>query len=315
MRDLSWKASRYNLFLLVNIAVYLLLSAFFFQKSMFDGGGSDGFYSQIFYVVNVGEWSTSPLYPVHLLRFLVVSPFYYLHVNGVNPIFEAALILMFLMPVLAIKFGSKRVYSQALFIYLPILFSYRSVLVMCSISYLFICLYGCKRRYWMLFLSMLLANLSSGVVLPWVLIALLNIKDLSQKYKVIWFVALGAVVVLGFSISHKVGFFFGEHAAGESVLSRSTFYVSILNEQYLRLALYSLLFLAWFVIGLASINVKPFPTQLFCFYFPAFVTFFFEGLGLISFLIPMIWFYMGIRPPFNYCNVPRRKGVSNALAL
>ncbi len=296
MNQPDWKVSRYTLFLSANILAYLLLSMFVFQKSMFSAGDADGFYSQIFYVANEGSWSTSPLYFVHLLRFFAVSPFYYLYVNGFHPFFESVLILVFLMPVLTARFGARQFFGQAFFVYLPLLFSYRSVLVMCSISYLFICLYGGKRSYLMLVASMFLANLSSGVVLPWLLITLMNIKSLSRRYKYIRIAALCVVVVLGFSVLQKIGFFLNEYSSGNSILERSTFYVSILNGQYARFAVYSALLMAWFVISLAKIRYQSFSMHLYTFYIPVFITFFFEGLGLISFLIPILWFFVGVRP-------------------
>lgn len=288
--------SKFNLFLIGNIAFYLAICAFFIQKSMFAEGEGDGFYSQIQHIVSGASWSTSPLYLVHLLRFFVVSPFYYVYVNGYGEFVESILILLFLLPVVIARFGGRRVWWQVLFIYLPLLFSYRAVLVMCSISYLFICLYGDKRSYLKLLISMLLANLSSGVVLPWVMIAFLNYRLLFSRYRFVRPIAIVAIAALGFSVVHKIGFFFGEDSSGPSFMERNTFYVSIVNEQYLRFVVYLTLFLAWLGIGLCKVRFWAFPDNLYLFYVPAFFTLFFEGLGLVSFLIPIAWFYMAVRP-------------------
>lgn len=291
--------SKYNILLFANICVYLFLSAFVFPKSMFDGAGHDGFYNQIFHVAEGEVSHASPLYPVHLLRYLVVSPFYYLHTNGYPQIIEAFLVLIFLLPVLTAKFGNKKVYGQVIFVYLPILFSYRSVLAMCSISYLFICLYGDRKNNFRLLLSLFLANLSSGVVLAWVLIVVANIKCLAQRYKYVRVAFLLAIVVLGFSITQKADFFYNEFSSGITLFERSTFYVSIINEQYLRFTVYSLLLVAWLIISLAKIEFRSFSWRLYSFYLPMFIAFFFEGIGLISFIIPLAWFFMGVRPPIK----------------
>jgi len=296
MTGFKWKIDKYNFLLIANITTYLLISIFLIHKSMFDGGVDDGFYRQMEYVVDSGGWSTSPLSLVHLLRFIIISPFYFLYANGYSSIFEAILVLIFLMPILTIKFGKKRPYTTAFLVFLPLLFSYRTVLVMCAIAYLFICLYDRKKRYALFSLSMLLANLSSGVILPWVLIVFMNISNLASRYKFIRLLSVVAAIVLSYSVFQKYDFFFGEYSVSESLIERSTFYVSIINEQYFRFFAYIALFIAWIVISLAKINSKSFSMGLYSFYLPMFMTLFFEGLGLISFLIPVIWFYVGIRP-------------------
>lgn len=315
MKVYRWKISRYSLFFLANLVVYLVICAFVIQKGMFIEGESDGFYSQVQHIASGASWSTSPLYLVHLLRFFVVSPFYYVYVNGYSEFFESILILLFLLPVITARFDGRRVLWQVVFIYLPLFFSYRAVLVMCAMSYLFICLYGDKRSYLKLLVSMLLANLSSGVVLPWVIIAFLNSKLLFGRYKFVRPIAMAAIVVLGFSIMHKIGFFFGEHSSGPSLMERNTFYVSIVHEQYLRLLVYLTLLFAWLGIGLCKVKFSTFPDNLYLFYVPAFFTLFFEGLGFVSFLIPIAWFYMAVRPVSTYLKRGSPKGLGRLLGV
>jgi hypothetical protein len=262
---------------------------------MFDAGVLDGFYNQMYYIANGATFSTSPLYLVHLLRFIVVSPFYYCYINGVNVFFETVLLLMFLLPVVTASFKGRQFYAQILFLYLPIFFSYRSVLVMCAMAYLFICLYGDKKSYLLLIFSALLANLSSGVVVPWVLIAFMNIKELSNDYRFVRVIAALVIIVLGFSIFQKIGFFFYESGGSGGFWERNTFWVSIKNEQYFRFLFYFLLVSIWFWITLCKIYFASFSMKMYSFYLPMIVTFFFEGLGLVSFIIPIFWFFVGIK--------------------
>ena len=160
--------------------------------------------------------------------------------------------------------------------------------------------------------SMFLANLSSGVVLPWLLITFMNIKNLSRRYEYIQVAATAIVVLLGFSVSQKIGFFLNEYSAGNTIIGRSTFYVSFVNEQYARLALYIMLLLSWLIISLAKLRYKSFSMHLYSFYLPVIVTFFFEGLGLVSFLIPILWFFMGVRPSKTRFQLRGSSGISGA---
>lgn len=286
-------SDRFTVLLWVNVIAFLIVSGLFIPKGMFSGGESDGFYAQMFHVI--GEDSrSSPLYWVHMARFWAVSPFFAAHVHNILPLLEAVLMVFFLLPVLTVKFGEKRPYFQVLFVYLPLLFSFRSVLVMCAIAYLFICLYGSERSYIRLGFSALLANLSSGVVLPWLIIAMLCRKRLARFYRFFNLIVLVAIVLLAFSVVQKFDFFFGSASQGGSLIERNTFSVSLANQQYLRLGLYTSLLLAWFLIVLNCFFSRQFRSTFSVFFLPIVVTPLLEGLGFVSFLIPICWYFMGV---------------------
>jgi hypothetical protein len=130
------------------------------------------------------------------------------------------------------------------------------------------------------------------------MISFLNSRLLFDRYKFVRPIAIVAIIVLGFSISHKIFFFFGEDSVGPSFIERSTFYVSFMQEQYLRLFVYISLFLG----GAGILFVLAYYRRggsLLYFYLPVLFTIPFEGLGLVSFLIVIIWFYLGVRPAYS----------------
>ena len=296
--------SRYSLFLWVNIVIYLVIAGLLLPKGMFSGGELDGFYIQMLHVVTE-RGADNPLYVVHLFRFLVVSPFYWIYASGYSSFLEAVLMVLFLYPVLTARFARHIPYLQAFYVYLPLIFSFRTVLVMCAMAYLFICLYGVGKSYRKLTLSALLANLSSGVILPWILIVVAYHRPMFRIYPAIRIVVIAAVALLTFSILQKLDFFFGlggQLGGGESLLGRNTFAVSAQHEQYARLAVYIGLLLLWLYIMLLCTVQRRYREHFFWFMAPVGLLSLVEGLGFVSFLIPMLWFLMGIRP--NFCVPP-----------
>lgn len=283
---------RSYLVILPCLLVYCIL-AFFVNKSMFDGGYSDGFYAQVAfafsYMTEGGGFH--PLYVVHIMRLFIVLPFYLIDLLELPHLLESLTILLYMYPVY--KYSPVVGYrlTQLLYLILPFIFSYRTILVMCSISYLYICLNSPKPRYALFLFSALLANLSSGVILPWILIVLLKGRVVYGQYKksliVFVFAAAGFLV----SVLHKIQHFFIKSGVShdETFLSNNTFYVSVVFEQYDRLIIYSLLAILLFLLMMIYLYYSSSRLYGMAFLLGALPTLLFEGVGLVSFMIVFTW--------------------------
>ena len=293
---------KYDIWLASNIFLFLLLNLYL-RKEMFSAGDSDGFFIDL-QATKSFSWGTMEylLELVHILRFVVAYPFLWLFENGFHPVFESILLLGCMFPVLTAEFGGKKHLAQALFIYLPYFISYRSVLVACAIAYLFILLFSSKRSSYLLWASALFANLSSGVVMGWLLIVLVNRRELMQRFKLLWLLVAAMALSLSFSISQKLNFFSETAKTTDSAngaveaFMRNTVIVSYQNQQYARLVTYCLAILLLFVIFLHGMMQARRSRSSLKFFVCSVPGLFMEGLSVMAFVIPILWFYLGIRP-------------------
>lgn len=286
-----------NAFIIASCCVFVLV-ANACGLTMFDSSKPDGFYSQMVYVSKIfdGGGDLDPLYFVHLARLLVVSPFYFANVQGLPEYFEAVIYILYLMPVLSSSVFKSIGALRVVFIFVPVFLSYRTALGMCAMSYIFIIISLPDRRFLLFGMSALLANLSSGLVLSWALIILFNSKIFYQRYKKLWPVFL--VVFLGFigSVIHKVEYMLTSSGikVNGNPIERSTVIVSFLEGNYARFFVYSMIMMLLFCIFMAKLYFPSISRQYVIFFVPAVINCFFEGIGLMSYLFVLVWFFYSL---------------------
>jgi hypothetical protein len=311
----------YGIWVLIHAGIFVALASLM-GRQMFEEesrAGADAFFYQIQNVLTLleggstAEWFESPLLLVHAVRFAITSPFYLVQQAGWGSSAEALLMLPFMLPVLLARFGGRRRFIQALFVYTPLILSFRSVLTACSIAYLFMLLYADRPRKGAGLFSMVLANLSSAAVLCWILIAATHGKELVSRMRLrVWPVALFVVALLslGASLDEKLrglaeggeGYEQQTNAAGGgegglvALLSRNTIYVSLSEGQYGRAAVYLALLLAVALIVGHLLLSRGISRSMKLFFMCAIPAFLVEGLGVVAFLFPVLWYLCGVRP-------------------
>lgn len=286
----------------LNVSLTLALSyllADIFSQGMFSGSFNDGFYRQMVFLSDGGISFDNPLHLVHLLRLVVVFPFFVLHSMDYPVFFQAILISLYILPIVMYGRNSSKRYFLLLLFFLPLAFSYRAVLAMCGMAYLFIFLFSYSRRNFLLFFSFLLVNLSSGVVLAWLAVVFFNLKKTVGSSGFVKLVVFLVGLSFVFSLMHKATFFLGDAGAvGEPFWVRNTFYVSYVAGDFARLFVYSTITLLWLGVVMACLaSYASVKAKKYVLYFlPFSLVLPFEGLGIVSFFIPLFFFYVGFRP-------------------
>jgi len=286
----------------LNVYLALTLSYLFaviFSQGMFSDGFNDGFYRQVIFLLDGEASFDNPLHLVHLLRLVVVFPFFVLHSMNCPVFFQAILISLYILPIVLYGRNSSKHHFLLLLLFLPLAFSYRTVLAMCGMAYLFIFLFSYGRRSSFLFFSFLLINLSSGVALAWLAVIFLNFKKTVGTSGFVKLVVFLAGLLFVFSLIHKATFFLGGGESGEeSFWVRNTFYVSYIAGDFARLFVYSTMAFLWLGIVMACLvsygSVKA--REYVLYFLPFLLVLPFEGLGIMSFFIPFFFFYVGFRP-------------------
>ncbi|EJL6466015.1 hypothetical protein O1D55_003087 [Vibrio cholerae] len=176
------KFKQYNvlfLFLFSNIIV-LVFSILNFHLVVFELGEKDGFYKQIQGVLNSSEHALS-IY--HYFRYIIIYPFIFIEDNFGS--LALALVFMNLyilsITVLWVRIKWFSVFSF-LIIIMPYFFSIRTSLCIMSVlvaySYLY---YGDKYNKFILAISIVMANLSSGVLINVLLLFLYKMYQSNKK--------------------------------------------------------------------------------------------------------------------------------------
>jgi len=253
---------------------------------------ADGFFMQVTYASKIftGNFDSNPLFFIHVARLLIVLPFYLAYIFKFPAIFDAAVYLFYLAPLL-IRRNRTGINIQLIFIFFPLFFSIRTSIGMCSMGYLYLILFKGVKSYRLLFVSALLANLSSGIVLSWIGAVFFSLRHIVRQY--IWLTPSIFILAVGFSMSvlHKIEFMLNSAGAEQNggAVERSTIYVSFIHEQYARLTIYVFLALYLFFI-LNTKLVGKYSNRLFLFFVAAVPGVFLEGIGLISYLMCFIIF-------------------------
>ncbi|AUT99689.1 hypothetical protein ABM000_13780 [Morganella morganii] len=286
----NFSLNKYNIYLFLFSLLFIFISGYL-NITIFLEASSDGFYSQVTYVVrNINNPSEySPLFIVHSLRLIIILPFYIAYSLNLPSYVESIIFIMYLLPFfksndLAIKI------SSIILLFLPLVFSYRTVLGMVGMGYLYLCLFYYKGRYLLLFTSALLANLSSGIVFGWLFSIFTSIKYIKNNYPK--FLVFIIIMILGFigSFLHKYQFMISDVGAMKngSFWERSTLYESYQNNYYSKFIVYTSVVMAILVILTYPIYKQQKLGRKWLFFLGALPLVLFEGVGLISYLFCII---------------------------
>lgn len=286
----SSKISKHHFTMFV-FSLLFVLAAGSADIRMFSNDLNDGFFAQVIYVSeNITNFSfsvLSPLFIIHTLRLVIVAPFYFIFIFNLPAYFDAIVFLCYVFPVASLRHARFNHVVTFLALLLPFVFSYRTTLGMIGMLYLYICLFYVKGKYLLLLLSALLANLSSGMVLGWLFSVVASFKYVRVYYSLV--VPAFVLMLSGFvgSLIHKYDFMFSERGASEngSLWERNTFYVSLIDDNYFRFYFYLALTLMLLCILFLSMFSRGFSNRRFLFFLSAFPLVFFEGIGLVSYLL------------------------------
>ncbi len=286
--DSTDRINRYGLLFLL---IFYLAVNQVLKVEIFSGDVNlDGFYNQINYASKILDlqYDLNPLFVIHVVRLISIFPFYIIYKLQLPEVLNAVVYLVYLIPF----FWCKKYVGQiclVIFMLMPIVFSYRSTLAMCSLGYLYLILKSERQHYFMLLASAVLANLSSGTVLSWGCVVGVNIYGISKKYPLILFVIVPLALGLIGSIIHKWEYMFsfiGQSKHGGAI-ERSTLFVSYHHSQNFRFVFYLVLFSLAYIISIFNLLVVKNRKEFFFFVW-AIPAMMFEGVGAISFLFAIL---------------------------
>lgn len=298
-------------------AGYLLCSAIsviyahFSERQFLADRNSDGFTNQVLYIWDYFYspyklTSLDPLFWIHSIRAIVAAFFVYLEDMGGNGLVSSFMILLTL-PVFLIFFKLKRGWIIILLPIAAMALSNRAFLVAISISYIMLFIRGGSATYFLTF-SFLFSNLSAGAVANSLLISLTLGRNYRKKSKSLYVFIIAQLISIAISAADKYSGFYEQRAGYEAtiygatgigaLLSRSTIFASFLDENYARLFVYLILStsgLALFFLGMTIKQYRGYAVVLLTIV-PSMV---FEGLGLMSLLVPILLFLAGEHLPWK----------------
>jgi|GEM_PF-3214577 len=298
-----WTISHFHLVLGLAVIVFLILAQVI-DRRMITGLESDGFFAQIRGMAIALETNTfdpvaEPLYAVHLVRFFIVYPWFMAWLNGMPALIDGLLILPLLLTVALARFNNRYSVLSLLIFLLPLAFSYRTILVIVGMANLYIVLYSDQKQPWRIYLSGLLAFLSSGVTLAWLIVVLINSGQFKRQQ-----IALYSAITILFasliaSIAQKITFFNSAPKGASkssgilSALERNTIFMSYNTDDTKRFVAYCIVLasVTWFLVTIYKMGDKY--RALLYFFLTAAASFVFEGLGPIAFLMPIAWVLSG----------------------
>lgn len=295
--------SDFHLYVILASVLFVALNLVL-KKSMFAMGVQDGFFIQITTVQDMWmkdsrEILTDPLYILHSVRLVIVSPFLLSWVRNWPPFLESIFLLPFLLPIALAKFNGKQHVAQLCVFLVPYALSFRTSLIVCGFAYLYLHLFSDKRSLWYFVMSALLSFLSSGVALAWLIVFWLC----QAKFKVGTFAKATTCLIvatgLTFSAIQKLAFFSGDTVGYTkskgiaAAIERNTITVSYVVNDTPRFAVYLLLaaFSAFFLFLL--LNNRRTPKYLLLFFLASVPGFFFEGLSVAAYIMPIVWAMVG----------------------
>lgn len=275
----------------------------FVRKSIFTEGETDGFYVQVSVVYRMlitGQGALEPLQWIHALRLLVVYPFFIGTFAKLPPIFDSLLMAIYCWPIVAARFRGKFHPVQLIALVLPYALSYRGALLAVGFAYLYIFMFSDRRNPWLLALSMLLSFLSSGVVLSWLIIALICYRQSVGQTRVGGPLVVFSAAGFGLSLLNKIEFFSASRVSNASsggvqgALERSTIWVSFVFGQTARfmtyLAMISLA--AWYIWQIFT--TPRIPRTLLYFFIASVPGFAMEGLAAMAYVLPFAFAICGL---------------------
>lgn len=302
MRIRKYVLLNYSL-VMASVLMFIGLS-FFLKLSLFgEELEMDGFFSQVTAIVDGrGE---GQLQYVHFFRLIAVYPFFYIYISDLPNFLNGIVLSFMLFPILSYKAGSRDFNPlQLLIVLLPFFFSIRVTLGACSISYLYLFLFGGKKNFVLFILSIIFSLLSSGTILCLVLILFAYRKTFSKQYPLL-FKLMGVMVIAGLAlamVNKYQGVAAGDSGYSESgaqytgimavwgLFTRGTLVVSIEVGNYPRAIAYAIFYAAGIgfillVAGKGQLRKRYMP-----FFIPFVFIFWFEGMGFISYIYSIILF-------------------------
>lgn len=272
------------------------------KKSIFAGGEQDGFYAQIAsvyaYTQGLAVWET-PVQAIHVVRMAVVYPYLFVYLAKLPAWIETVLLIPYILPILRARFGGKSHPVQYLCLLLPYALSMRAALLAYGFCLLYLYLFSDRRSPWQLVFSLLLAFLSSGVVLSWAIIAVLCSRQVLSGNKVgVPLMGVG-LVGLGVSLADKLTFF-DSQAAGTSgkglasALERSTVVDALNRGDIAKFGVYLALISvgAWYLWQLFT--APRIPRTLLYFFAASIPGFAMEGLAAMAYILPFAFAICGL---------------------
>jgi hypothetical protein len=282
-----------------------------FEKLFLGDIRSDGFTFQVNYIRSYfemgGKFSDlEPLLWLHTIRMAVAEIFVFSEELG-GPFLATALICALSIPLIRLFEGTKRPYIYLAIPLVIAILSSRSSLVALSIAYqmLFI---KTKPRAVYLIISFVLANLSSGAVLNNLVISIIITTRYTKLSLSLYLYILLLSISLYISGTDKYeGFSLGSAGYDSTVygltgywaiLSRSTIFVSFINQNYERAIAYVGLVAASASVLFVSLRLKQFRGYSVVF-LSALPSFLLEGLGVVSLIVPLLMFAAGLPLPMH----------------
>lgn len=310
-----WKTNLFIGYAILSIACSIYANHL--DRTFLADDAMDGFTNQVTYVWNYlgggnSIFSMEPLIWIHALRAAIATVFVFIEETFGTGASSFSMLLLFL-PVVRMFIELRRGYFAWAIPLTVIIFSSRTVLVIISVAYL-IMFISRNRPLYFLSLSFIFANLSSGAVMNNLIIATILVRN--HRPKSLALHVYIAALLISFAISaldkyegfveQRSGYDSAVYGASgiEAILSRSTIMISLMEGNYLRFGAYTgmacaalfLFFVAWRIPnyrGYIAILLSAVPSVIF------------EGLGLVSLLIPVLLLVAGARLPWRPDRVVR----------
>jgi hypothetical protein len=296
------------------IAIAFLVDCLYAQKyeKLFLGDiKSDGFTFQVNYIRNFfqmgGKFSDlEPLLWIHTIRTIVAETFVFLEGLG-GPFLATALICLLSVPLIKVFEESRIPYIYLAIPVVIALLSGRSALVALSVAYQILFIKE-KPRTIYLMISFILANLSSGAVLNNLVIAILITRNYRKYSPSLYIYMIILSISLYISGTDKYeGFSLGSAGYDSTVygltgywaiLSRSTIFVSFINQNYERVIAYVALVALSGLVLFVSLRLRHYRGYSVVF-LSALPSFLLEGLGVVSLIVPLLLFAAGLTLPIH----------------
>ena len=294
--------------------VIAMLALLYMQKPFFYPGDYDGFTVGMRYVAAAPwqEWTQNPLYWVHIVRFIAVWPFWLVKDTAIAPLFNAVGMMAILWPLATTTLAhhTRAHPLRSVLFYLPIFVSFRSILVVAGVGYMFLMYFRRLQSAPVMFLSVLFANLSSASLAVWLLGMLVQGRKFAGSLVYYGVVAL-AMLSISASLSHKIPYFGQVAVQAESLPSvaiehkiqrslmliekivraavdRNTILISLKEGNTLRALFYIAILAALIAAILRCLQLPILRWNIGLFLILCGPVFLLEGLGVVCLIAPLI---------------------------
>lgn len=295
----------------VCIAIAVIIYSYYDDRTFLGDVNVDGYTAQVQYIWNYFNGGNSildlePLLWIHALRALIAYLFVSLEEIGGNALVVLALMIL-TVPILQVFSVLERGYLILVLPLIEVGVSERTFLVIIATAYLVIFIRNGRSAH-LLPISFILSNLSSGSVMNNLIIS----STVARKHRVtskgLYLYIVALVISFIISVADKYQGF-SEQRAGydstvygasgfEAILSRSTIFVSWMDGNYARVAVY--VFIATVALGLMIFALKNRQYRGYAVIMLSVIpSLIFEGLGFMSLLVPILLFLAGEKLPWR----------------